>query len=139
MQIGCGREIVCSQPMLPQIAGRLSQYSDSLLNTQSEHRLPAPMLLLVIIPRFILLNGLLSHVMCQSFQRVCVFLPLKDCCCRCVGIQNLCCRFLPLTRPAGKITAFTMILQCSQLPAGSNPRSPENPQNSSVFLGGVLV
>lgn len=56
--------------MLPQIAERFSQYSDSLLNTQSEHRLPAPMLLLVILPRFILLIELVLCV--KSFQLVCV-------------------------------------------------------------------
>lgn len=33
---------VWSQPTLLQIAGRFSQYSDSLLDTQSEHQLPNP-------------------------------------------------------------------------------------------------
>lgn len=67
---------MCSQPMLPQIAGRFSQYSDSLVNTQSEHRLPTLMLLLVILPQFILLIELVSQVTCRSFQLVCVP-PLK--------------------------------------------------------------
>lgn len=67
---------VCSQPMLPQIAGRFSQCSDSLLNTQSEHQLPAPALLLVILPRLILLIQLVSHVMCQTTMCVELFLSI---------------------------------------------------------------
>lgn len=63
---------MCSQPMLQQIAGRFSQCSDSMLNTQSVHQFPALMLLFVNLPRIILLIELVSHVMCQSFQLVCV-------------------------------------------------------------------
>lgn len=50
--------------MLPQIAGRFSQCSDSLLNTQSEQHIPTLMLLLVIIP----IIELVQHAMCRSLH-----------------------------------------------------------------------
>lgn len=56
--------------MVLQIAENFSQYSDSLLNAQSEHQLPTPMLLLVILPRLILLIEPVSHVTCQSVRHV---------------------------------------------------------------------
>lgn len=65
---------VCSQPMPLQIAGRISQYTDSFLNTQIKASASASMLL-VILPRLTLFNELVSHMMCQSFCHVSVQHP----------------------------------------------------------------
>lgn len=129
---------MCSQPMLPQIAGRFSQYTDSLLNTQSVHQLPAPIPLLVILPRFMLLIELASHVMCQSFQLVCLP-PLKE------PLLSLCWnpKSLALISPihviGGKVYSFTMLISGIQIHVESTCGSRKDPQNAALCLSRVLV